>query len=447
MKNFLKFLLPSFLFVLTLLIVGSNLGKPFWGEHDWNGARYGNIARNYLRYGIFETKFGQVENGGLSDIKDIVYYTHYQPLLPILISLSYRINGVSEYATRMVPLIATAGLIATIYFIGYKLLNWQTGLFASLLALATPMVRYFGKNPVHEPLALFFAALTFLSALSFKKEKRGLWLTILGLILTALTNWSFVFLLVGLTAFLYERKNRKVLVTLWGLAILMAGLHFLHVYILTGSLLGGGLSGAFLERTSVDQVLAKFGPIDYILRIRLWLSTLFTNTLLLATLVGLVLLIKPKQVILKRFILSVAIFCIYPVFFANASFIHSYFIYYFTLPLSLLAGYFGYRLINYRKSAVIIALLLIAGVWFERMPYIKALEESRGDALAVEAAESIKSKTSERDRTLVIPSEYGVSRMPILSYYSDRNVVLTGNANWELKIKDETYELTKITGR
>src|SRR3989344_1806206 len=104
-----RFVIPFFLFLVTFFVVVKNLDKPFVGIHDWNGARYGNIARNYLRYGFFTTKFSQVENSGEVVPFEFQYYTHYPPLLPILISLSYYIFDIGEWQTRTVPLLATAG--------------------------------------------------------------------------------------------------------------------------------------------------------------------------------------------------------------------------------------------------------------------------------------------------------------------------------------------------
>lgn len=444
MKTFLKLLIPITLFFLTLFVVGTNLGKPFWGVHDWNGARYGNIAKNYLRYGLVGTKFGQVENGGIVSPKDFIYYTHYQPLLPILISESYKAFGVSEFATRAVPLVATAGFVVILYFIGLELVSWQTGLFASLLALATPMVRYYGKNPVHEPLALFFASLGFYGALLIKKGNKNGWkLLIVGFVLTALTNWSFVFLLIALSIFLYDGISKKNIFALWILGATLVGLHFLHIRILTGSFFGGGLGEAFLERTSIENTVVNFSILEYISRIRLWSSTLFTNTLLLPSLIGLVFLLRSKLNIYKKFTFSIAVYCIYPIFFANASFIHSYFIYYLVLPIALLGGYFCSRLIEYRKGLLIITLAILFGVWFERGSYLKALNESSGDKLAVDISTAIKDKIQANETILVEPYDYVYSRLPFLSYYSDRNILVTGVPDWTLNVEGEIYAITK----
>ena len=75
--------------ILAFKLLLVNIDKPFWGHHDWNSAVYSNIARNYIRYGYLETKFGQVTNADLQDKKSFSYITHYPPLLPILINFSF----------------------------------------------------------------------------------------------------------------------------------------------------------------------------------------------------------------------------------------------------------------------------------------------------------------------------------------------------------------------
>lgn len=428
--------------LLTVFFDGQNLSKPFWGEHDWNGARYGNIAKNYVRYGLVETKLGQVENGGVSKPSDFIYYTHYQPLLPLLIAGSYKLFGLSEFATRLVPLIATAGFIIVLYLIGEMLFSKVAGVFMSLSALVTPMIRYYGKNPVHEPLALFFASIAFYGAVMIRNNNKKGWLVLLtGFILTGFTNWSYVFLLPALVLLILKKKNFKKIIILAVVGTILVGLHFLHIKILTGSFLGGNLAGALLERTSVDQVVTKFNLIDYILRVRLWSSTLFTNTLLVSSFAGLFLILKSKKSEIKIFIFSVFIYCCYPIFFANASFIHSYFIYYLIFPLSVCAGYFYAKLFEYKKILIIIVALAIFGIWFERNSYEHALEISNGDEQAVNISKLINVITKPDDTILIKPYDYEFSRLPILSYYSERNIISKGTADWIATVSENNFQL------
>ena len=128
-----RLIISVVLFCLTFFLLSINSNKPYSGVHDWNGARNGNIARNYLRYGLLETKLGQIENSGQVSSKDFKYYTHFPPTLTLLIAGSFKIFGVTEWAGRLIPILATSGVIVLIFLVGEKLLKWEVGLFLSCL--------------------------------------------------------------------------------------------------------------------------------------------------------------------------------------------------------------------------------------------------------------------------------------------------------------------------
>ncbi len=437
-------LIPLILFVLALFAVGRNLRKPFVGIHDWNGARYGNIARNYLRYSFFTTYFGQVENSGEVASKNFQYYTHYPPLLPVLISISYRIFGISEFATRLIPLLATVGTIVTLYLISRTIFNWEIGIMAGLLVLATPMIRYFGKNPVHEPLALFFALISFLGATYVLEKRKGGWvLVFLGLILISLTNWSGVFLALGLTIILWSKVPRNQIVKIWLSLVLVIVLHFIHIYILTGTLTGGGIFEAFLQRSALggEAILTKFTFWEFVNTLRIWASTLFTITLIITAAFGLYFLVKKGNKSQKVFILALFVYGLgYPLSFPNATFIHSYFIFAVVPALGLLASFAIYSIPKKEAFRIILFLIIFMLIWFERRPYFLALERSQGDILAYQIGRELANKTSKDAVVLIEPYDYGASRFPILSFYSDRKITLERKReyNWIVKVDEAT---------
>ena len=101
-----------FVFALSFWILSRNISDPFTGIHDHNGARFGNIAKNYLKYGQ-ETRLGQVEQKNSDG--SFEYYTHYPPLLSLSIAASYGIFGASEGTTRIIPVFATTCTFAIHY--------------------------------------------------------------------------------------------------------------------------------------------------------------------------------------------------------------------------------------------------------------------------------------------------------------------------------------------
>ena len=227
--------------------------------------------------------------------------------------------------------------------------------------------------------------------------------------------------------------------------------HFAHTKYLTGSFLGGGLTEAFLQRSTLGGVaeVNPFGPIQFINRVRLWASTNFTLSFILTTLIGVYYLTKERSKQLKLLFVSFFIFGIgYPLTFPNATYIHSYFIYPMTLFLSFISSYAIYTLSQKSKSPLIlISVLVFLTVWFERAPYLTALEASEGDRFAVEVGKEIAKETESKDSVLVVPYSFAASRLPHLTFYSDRNIILSGSSeyNWEVKINegDETFRILR----
>lgn len=437
------------LFLLTAFLLSHNLNKPFYGEHDWNGVRYGNIARNYLRYGLLNTKLGQIENSGYVESKQFSYLTHYPPLLPILISLNYKLFGISEWSTRFISLLATSGTILLIFLIGLHIWDIRKGLVASLLALATPLVLYFGKNPSHEALAVFFILLSFWGFLKYQKNgQRGFKLIFLfGLVMAQATTWVGYFLLPALTITLFLRKEFKQikkLIPFWILSLIMFTVHFIHVAVLTGSVFGGNLLESLLQRSGILSEVqpSQFNLINYLGKTRLWFSTLFTNTLGFLVVIWL---------INKRFNIkddNWPIFClgliglIYAILFSNALFIHNYLVFYF-LPFVSLAASAGIFHIsqeiqkrsNYltsfrwvRHFSLILIVIFLAATFYERKSYLDALIRSDADKLAVEIGRAINRQTLPNDIVLVSPLKFSYSAENFLKFYSDRKLIFADTA-------------------
>lgn len=425
----IKLIVCTLLFILSIFLIGQNLNKPFWGEHDWNGVRYGNIARNYLKYGLIETKLGQVENSGLVRTEKFEYYTHYPPLLPILIAASYKLFGISEWTTRLVPLLATSGIIVLIFLIGTSIWDFKIGLLASILALATPMVLYFGKNPVHEPLVLFFILLSFFGYLKYHP------LFLIGLILAEMTAWAGYFLLPAITIPLIIKKDWlgiRRLFPYWILSIVLFFLHFIHVTILTGSASGGNLIGSLLQRSGLlsDVQPSGFSLFGYLDRLRLWFSILYTITLTaLALSWTLIKRVKFENKDLP--ILSLGLVgLIYALAFSSSVFIHNYLIFYFLPFLVLLSSQVIVFIANFkifRYIKITLPIIFISLVFFERRDYLLALNESKADKLAADIGITINKTTLASDKIVVSPHKFSYSAENFLKFYSDRYLIFADN--------------------
>ena len=129
-------------------------------------------GKNFFRFGYLPLKFGATL--ATADIRpeERKYLIHYTPALPVLISLSYVIFGVSEMSTRLVPIIASLASVFLVVLLGKELISFRAGIIAGALMAVTPMFIYYGKNPVHEIVLLPFALLAFLFIPAFSKDRR-----------------------------------------------------------------------------------------------------------------------------------------------------------------------------------------------------------------------------------------------------------------------------------
>lgn len=450
----IKFIISCLLFLIAIVITGQNLAKPFWGEHDWNGARYGNIARNYLRYSLVATKLGQVENSGRVSSSEFEYYTHYPPLLPLLITASYKIFGVYEWSTRLIPTIATSASLVFIFLIGSHIWDIKRGMLASLLAMITPMSLYFGKNPVHEPMVLLFILLSFWGYLKSGQSKQKIYKVVftLGLILAELTAWAGYFLIPSITVVLILRKDKdglKKIIPYWILSASLFSAHFIHIAILTGSVSGGSLFESLMQRTGISKDIQPegFNLLGYLLKLRLWFSTLFTITLTLLAILWMVV----RKIGLRNNDWPIAVLGIlgfmYAIVFTNSVFIHNYLIFYFLPFLSLAGSAAIVYLMNLKFvyfKGKFLPILFLMTIFLERRSFVNALNASDPDKLAVNVGKAINAQTLPADIVLVLPTKFSYSAENFLKFYSDRRLIFadTKKLDYDYIVKVNTEQST-----
>src|SRR3989344_5335062 len=118
--------------VAIIWLLSWGITKPFIGHHDWNGVYYSNIARNYLRIGLAGTRLGQVTDFGVIALPQN-FYTHYPPLLTLVMAGWFKIVGLGDWQARAVPLVFTAGSLLVLAAL-FKQLKFNRS--ASLAGLA-----------------------------------------------------------------------------------------------------------------------------------------------------------------------------------------------------------------------------------------------------------------------------------------------------------------------
>jgi len=382
--------------ILLALILTDHLAKPFIGHHDWNGVFYSQIARNYLRFGLLETKLGQLTGPDS-------FYTHYPPLFPLTLAAAFKVFGISDLVSRLVPVGLTIAGLLVLYRISS---SWV------VIAVAlTPMLRYFGQMPSQEPLIIF---LTLLSFYFFRKKNRvGFYLSV---ILNGLSGWAGYFFY-PLLFFL----NRRWAIKACLLLVMTFFLHLLHVYILTGSFSGGGIFDALLLRLGFFPMLGKTEPelagqftwLAYLIKEARMLTVYYTFTLLSLAALGLLLCRDKITLIFLAWGLS------YPLIFSNVVFVHEYFNVFFWpfLALSLV------NLINRIKLKPALILIIFLAIFLERNKFYQALVKTKafepGYQLGLEINRLIP---FGQTYTVVNSREFIESQNLFIDYYSDRQI-------------------------
>ena len=195
-----RFRLALLLLILLggTLLRSQELFKPWTGNHSaWGGAMYGNIARNFVKYGYLATRFGPVANTGTVEPADFEFYYHYPPLLVWLISASDHLFGVSEFSARLVPLVFSILLMLLVERFARR--NWgdAVGLTAMAFCAVMPVETYYGAHvDIYNAVPVFFTLLAVAAYAQFRDggRTRHLLLCALAVTLGCATTWYTYFL-------------------------------------------------------------------------------------------------------------------------------------------------------------------------------------------------------------------------------------------------------------
>src|SRR5688572_21712844 len=98
--------LVAAVFLAALALRVPTFLEPWVGSHNaWGGAFYGNVARNFVRYGYLQTEFAPVVSTGLVDPSQFEVYYHHPVLSMWLTGLSFHAFGIHEWSARLAPLV------------------------------------------------------------------------------------------------------------------------------------------------------------------------------------------------------------------------------------------------------------------------------------------------------------------------------------------------------
>ena len=259
----IKIFLPLLIIVAGTALRMQDFTSLWTSDHrGWSGSYYGNIARNYIEHGYVETKFGAVQNVDPRDPAEFDYYVNHPPLLGLLISVSFHVFGIHEWAVRLVPLLASVISMWVILLIARRLWGESVGLFALAAFAVMPMGVFFGAlADVQGPLVLLFCLLLLYYYLKFRERPSAgnLALMCAAFVLGALTDWPAFYLppLLALHYYAWRpraRRSHLVLVPLV-LALVLGAAYLPYSNWLLGAepLDVTTLAGQFLWRSDGDS--------------------------------------------------------------------------------------------------------------------------------------------------------------------------------------------------
>ncbi len=440
----LKNLVPYFIIIfLASFILLNNYQKPLTGHHDWNSVYYGNIARNYLKLGLASTRLGQATSSGLMPT-DLHYYTHYPPMLPLSLTLSYKILGVSDFSTRLVPIIFSIFILLLIFSIARQLKLSKLASLSTVLVSFTPMYRYFGKMADQESLLIAFTLWSLLLYIKLQKNptKKTKNLFYLSVILNALTAWAgyFLYPILLIHSLIFNKKLTKIIIKSITLLIIVFALHLFHTFLLTGSFSGGGLFDALLLRLGISHLRGETDPSlrqytlqKYLIQQARWITIYFTQTLLVAggltlSLLGFKIKQLKKFTLIKQVILILLLWALtYPIIFSNVVFIHEYFNFFFLPFLSLSLAWLINKIQAKSEKIAIILFFVVGGlIFFERLSFYQALEKTQAHQSGYKLGSLINQITNVTDSSLIIASrDYLGNQEPFIKFYADRAVMFS----------------------
>lgn len=415
--KFLLLIVLSFAFLVLLF----RADKPFWGHHDWNNAYFGNIARNYTRYGLLTTKLGQVIGSGPENTSRFSYHTHHPPLLPLLLGLSYMLFGISELSTRLIPIVFSLATLAVLYRYLSLELGRRTALLAMTLWIITPLFLYYGKLAVHEIPVLFFFILSLWRYRLWlvEKDRRSYLLLALSILFAGFSGWPghYIALAINLYHLLLTRRINPRVLLLLSLPVLTFSLHLLHNYFLTGSALGGGLAQSFWFRSTMIDLSRFIGQeLTYVF-------VYITKPLVLMSLLGLIVAHKASKLPLLSVLFLFGIF--HPFLFQEAALRHDYLIY-SVLPFFPISAAIGVKWLASRNRVIAISVVLgiVTLSYLQSHRFLATLLEGERYREAVMIGKYINSQTEVGEKVLLlIPSSVEYEGWHT-TFYADRNLTV-----------------------
>jgi len=173
------------------------------GVHNaWGGAFYGNVARNFVRYG-WATAFAPVVNSGVVDPSQFELYYHHPPLTMWLTAVSFQAFGVHEWSARLAPLSFSLLTMALVFEFARAGFGKGTALCALLFMAVLPIDAYYASHlDPNSSMSIFFTALTVEGYRRWlhSGRDRDYAICVISIVLGCMTGWFTYLVVPGIVA-------------------------------------------------------------------------------------------------------------------------------------------------------------------------------------------------------------------------------------------------------
>jgi 4-amino-4-deoxy-L-arabinose transferase-like glycosyltransferase len=381
-KGGVEYLVLIPILILAAILCCYRIAEPGWEElpQGYTLSEYLIVARNYLKFGYFATKFGQVIDYGWTKPEgNFTYRVDHPPLFTLLISLSFRLFGTHEWSVRLIPVLSSLLILLLVFILAREWGGKKTALLASFFLVLTPMHAYYSRLPAMHFLATFFSLLTFVFYYWWAETgKRSYYLGMyISLVLGALSDWVAYLVVpaILLHYVIYEyRKSRSLrFVFLFALMpVMLFGIHLGWAYLLQGKGMFKGLFDLFLYRTiskGPRGVGSGFTLWDFCINWHTRSILFLTPTIWLLSILGSITLVaglfRKESSRRNAFVLALFLFGLgHNLLFSNRVFVHDYIMLFHLLPFFAIAAALGAQYIAER---------VLLNKWQWTAPFILAI--------------------------------------------------------------------------
>lgn len=405
------------------------IGGAWVGHQDANGAWISSAIRNYERYGFASLGGMIVLNNDSAEPDSYNYYASHPPLPVWLPSMPVLLVGYHEAVMRFVFAACTLLSAAALFAFVRVLLGQTQALWSMAFYLFTPMTAYFGRMPDHEaPALLFLMLFAWVLVLYQRRPSRGRWLVLAALMLAeAWTAWGGLIGIMAVAAagmWFGRRDTRRAIFALMALGVIAAVLVIVFYQLQWPETLESFVQ-KWLWRTSnqsMGEDSETFTMGQYALRMLLRGITLFTPTICLIALLGLVPLARKLSGIRRALPGALLLSGLgYVLLFRNASYVHDYYLIYMTPAVAVLAAiglltYWEQRRTRRWMRPLLLGLLIVTPIALLR--YTEGLYQGSDQTDPVTLAQTIAQVTNPGDLIMSNLPTVG----PAIEFYAARDI-------------------------